>query len=68
MTCPICGGDTKVINSRDRVDYVYRRRKCVICGHLFTTEETEKVKKYDKNRKYRDIRVASGDKGNAKPA
>lgn len=42
MTCPVCGADTRIINSRcPDVDVVRRRRKCVECGYRFTTEEYE---------------------------
>ena len=42
MTCPVCGGDTIIINSRKPdVDRVRRRRECTACGHRFTTWEIE---------------------------
>lgn len=41
MTCPICGGDTKVIDSAADCECVYRKRKCVECGHKFATSEIE---------------------------
>lgn len=41
MTCPICGNETKVVDSRRQVDFIYRRRKCIACGYTFTTSETE---------------------------
>lgn len=41
MTCPICGGATKVTNSRRDCEGVYRIRKCVDCNHTFTTAEYE---------------------------
>lgn len=41
MTCPICGNETKVIDSRSQVDFIYRRRRCIACNHTFTTSETE---------------------------
>ena len=52
MTCPNCGGDTKVIDSRSNIDHVIRRRKCRECGHCFYTIETDvdmnsKLKKGD---------------------
>ena len=41
-----CGGDTEVIDSRDRWrpsdrpwDHHYRRRRCLKCGHRFSTIE-----------------------------
>ena len=41
MTCPICGGETKVIDSRSEPDCVHRKRVCVECKHSFTTSEIE---------------------------
>jgi transcriptional repressor NrdR len=41
MTCPICGGDTKVIDSRSQEDSVWRRRKCVDCKERFSTTEID---------------------------
>lgn len=43
MKCPICGGDTKVINSRlDATENeVRRRRVCLSCGQRITTIEFE---------------------------
>lgn len=39
MTCPVCGGKTRVLDSRSDCEGVYRRRKCVECGYsLYTTE------------------------------
>jgi transcriptional repressor NrdR len=42
MNCIYCGGDTKVVNSRvqKRSNQVWRRRQCITCGAIFTTEET----------------------------
>lgn len=41
MTCPVCGGDTMVFNSRPRPETVFRRRECLTCGHRFTTYEVD---------------------------
>lgn len=41
MTCPVCGGHTKVIDSRPYAESVYRRRECLECFHRFTTYERE---------------------------
>lgn len=41
MTCPVCGGRTKITNSRGDVESVRRRRECRECGHRFTTMEME---------------------------
>ena len=42
MVCLHCGSETQVINSRlqKRSNQVWRRRKCLTCGNVFTTEET----------------------------
>jgi transcriptional regulator NrdR family protein len=42
LTCPVCHGGTRVIDSRGstRAQYIRRRRACNICGHRFTTIET----------------------------
>ena len=41
MVCPLCGGRTKVINSRrvSRTGGVWRRRQCEACGEVFSTKE-----------------------------
>ena len=41
MTCPVCGENTRIINSRGNVESVRRRRECRECGHRFTTIEME---------------------------
>lgn len=41
MTCPVCGGDTKVLETRFREDSVYRRRECLICKERFSTTEID---------------------------
>ena len=41
MTCPICGGETKVVDSRSELDCVHRRRVCAKCKYSFTTSEIE---------------------------
>lgn len=45
MQCPKCKGNTKVTDSRPRYfgDAIYRRRKCLACGHKFTTWESHKI-------------------------
>jgi transcriptional repressor NrdR len=42
MKCVQCGSDTKVVNSRlqARSNQVWRRRQCLECQAIFTTEET----------------------------
>ena len=42
MTCPVCGGNTAVVDSRKKQnDEVYRRRKCHECNYRFSTLEIE---------------------------
>lgn len=42
MQCPKCGGDTKVIDSRQtQWDIIRRRRQCLSCEHRFNTAERE---------------------------
>lgn len=40
MICPDCGGETKVIDSREVKDYCRRRRKCLKCRARYSTKET----------------------------
>ncbi len=42
MVCIYCGKDTEVTNSRlqKKSNQIWRRRKCLTCGSVFTTEET----------------------------
>jgi transcriptional repressor NrdR len=41
MVCAVCGNETKVTNSRlqKRSNRVWRRRQCLKCAAIFTTEE-----------------------------
>lgn len=41
MTCPYCGSETKVVESRPQEDSVLRRRKCVDCKARFYTTEID---------------------------
>lgn len=41
MTCPICGSDTKVFDSRADTDNVRRKRACTVCRYTFTTIEID---------------------------
>lgn len=41
MTCPVCGGDTKVAYCVRDCEGVYRRRKCIECEYKFYTTELE---------------------------
>lgn len=42
MVCVYCGGSSNVINSRlqKRTNSTWRRRKCLMCGAIFTTIES----------------------------
>jgi transcriptional repressor NrdR len=42
MVCIYCGSDTQVANSRlqKKVNQVWRRRRCLTCQAVFTTNET----------------------------
>lgn len=41
MICPRCKEEkqSKVLETRERENFVYRRRECVACGFRYTTEE-----------------------------
>ena len=39
MTCPMCNGKTKVVDSVATDITVIRRRKCIACNHSFYSEE-----------------------------
>ena len=41
MTCPVCGGDTRIIDSRNKDDHKKRRRICQKCGYKFNTIEID---------------------------
>lgn len=41
MTCPICGGKTKVDETVSNTEEIYRRRECKECGYTFYTTEAE---------------------------
>ena len=52
MTCPICNGDTKVINSRHRDEgNIERRRKCKVCKYCFNAYETDEDIYFKLNKK-----------------
>lgn len=40
MKCPVCGGKTRVMDSRPFMGFVSRYRKCKKCGASFFTKET----------------------------
>jgi len=39
MKCVYCNKDTKVVDSRENLELVRRRRECLSCGERFTTQE-----------------------------
>lgn len=41
MTCPICGGKTKVVESKSYHDHMIRFRKCQKCRFRFRTIEMD---------------------------
>ena len=41
MTCPMCNGDTHIVDSRKNSDYVVRHRRCRECGYRFPTIEID---------------------------
>jgi len=41
MNCPICGGQTCVVDSRPNEDSTRRRRECAECKHRFSTVEID---------------------------
>lgn len=51
MTCPECGGDTAVIDSRPKGAHVERRRACLVCGCRFTTTEILWVRRDGRKRR-----------------
>ena len=42
MTCPVCGGSTKVNDCRLNDDVFKRRRQCLVCRYRFNTIELDK--------------------------
>ena len=53
MLCPMCDGETKVTDSRPKVDSVNRRRECLECGFRFKTVEVD-VDYFDFMKKRKD--------------
>lgn len=41
MTCPVCGGDTRIVDSRNKDDHKKRKRVCQKCGYKFNTIEID---------------------------
>lgn len=46
MTCPVCGSETKIIDTGSDIDIVIRKRKCCSknCSYYFFTQEVECTK------------------------
>lgn len=42
MNCPLCRGQTIVVDSRLRDDCITRRRECLVCEYRFSTIEVER--------------------------
>lgn len=42
MKCPVCGEETKVIDSNSTCEDIVRRRKCIKCNYRFNTIEIDK--------------------------
>lgn len=51
MTCPVCGSETTVADSRTDGEIVIRRRWCIICNHKFYTTELELPDSYTEYRR-----------------
>ena len=41
LFCPVCGGKTRVVDSRPDCESVKRKRKCLECGYRFFTVEID---------------------------
>lgn len=41
MNCPVCGGPTKVADTRSHDDHICRTRRCLDCDHHFYTVEVD---------------------------
>ena len=41
MRCKNCSGYLKVVRTREKLNSVYRERKCISCGSSFYTKECE---------------------------
>jgi len=44
MRCPKCDKNTRVLESRARSSWQYRRRLCAECGYRYATREHEILK------------------------
>lgn len=49
MKCPQCKGDVKVEYTLSDTEGVYRKRRCLKCGHTFYTSEVEDSAEVYKN-------------------
>lgn len=55
VQCPRCNSQSKVFNSRDVNQARWRRRRCMKCGHRYSTyeihaEEYERLQQVDVNK------------------
>lgn len=39
MICPYCGSKSTIIDTRQRLTYVYRHQRCRSCRRMFSTRE-----------------------------
>lgn len=49
MKCPICNGDTRILQSRQAGKNTRRRRECQSCLTRFTTLEQIQIESIDKH-------------------
>lgn len=57
MTCPECGGKTKVMDTVTISEEVYRRRKCLSCDKLFYTVEKNVGYQFDVRFKFNQAKM-----------
>lgn len=43
MRCEKCGGNMKVVRTREKTNSVYRERRCSKCGSVVYTKEVEET-------------------------
>lgn len=68
MNCPVCGKTTTVKNSVKKSNQMLRIRRCLDCGHLFYTVETEtkeakfsfRLAEAERSRQHRALRKIKG--------
>lgn len=54
MNCPKCGSDQCfVVDVRDKIGYLKRRRECMFCGERFNTAEI----KMEEYQNYKDMKL-----------